>query len=245
MGDGEEPRAHGEPLDAELRHRRAGQGENRLVPTVAVLVAVVAYALLPEDLLFAPRYLIAGVEVVLLVALVASNPRRLVRRTRLSRGASVLLAATVIVTNLVALGMLVRTLTQPDAPAGSLLLGAMQVWLTNVVGFALLYWELDRGGPVARRRLRRDELPPADWRFSQDEVGDNVEEVRATASGESGWVPVFVDYLYLSLTSSSAFSPTDTMPLSTRAKALMGLQATAALLTTLLVIARAVGSFGS
>jgi len=200
-----------DPLDEELGRRRAGQGENRLVPTAAVLVAVVAYALLPEDLLFAPRYLIAGVEVALLVAL----------------------------------GMLVHSLLQPGTSGGSLLLGAMQVWVTDVVGFGLLFWELDRGGPVARRRLRRDELPPVDWRFSQDEVGDNVSEVAATASGTSGWVPTFVDYLYVSLTNSSAFSPTDTMPLSTRAKALMGLESTAALLTTLLVIARAVGSFTS
>ena len=66
-----------------------------------------------------------------------------------------------------------------------------------------------------------------------------------TASERSGWIPTFVDYLYLSLTNSSAFSPTDTMPLSTRAKALMGVEATAALLTTLLLIARAVGSLGS
>ena len=231
-----------DPLDVELKHRRTGKGENRLVPTGAVLVAIVAYALLPENLLFAPRYLIAGVEVVLLVTLVATNPRRLVRRTRLSRAASTLLSATVIVTNLVALGMLVHSLVQPSTSGGSLLLGAMQVWLTNVVGFALLYWELDRGGPVARRRLRRSELPPADWRFSQDENGDNVSEVAATSSEQSGWVPAFADYLYLSLTNSSAFSPTDTMPLSTRAKALMGLEATAALLTTLLLIARAVGS---
>ena len=244
MGTGAE-RETPDPLDEELAHRRAGRGENRLVPTVAVLVATVAYALLPEDLLFAPRYVIAGVEVVLLVTLVLSNPRRLVRRTRLSRTASALLAATVIVTNLVALGMLVHSLTQPGTSPGSLLLGAMQVWMTNVIGFALLYWELDRGGPVARRRLRRDELPPADWRFSQDENGDNVSEVAATASEQGGWIPTFVDYLYLSLTNSSAFSPTDTMPLSTRAKALMGLEATAALLTTLLVIARAVGSFTS
>ncbi len=240
---GPPPEQHGpDALDAELAHRRAGQGENRLVPTAAVLVAVVAYALLPENLLFAPRYLIAGVELVLLVALVVTNPRRLERRTRASRSASVLLAATVIGTNLVALGMLVHSLVRPDTSGGSLLLGAMQVWLTNVVGFSLLYWELDRGGPVARRRLRRDELPPADWRFSQDENDDNVEEVAASASGRSGWVPTYVDYLYLSLTNSSAFSPTDTMPLSTRAKALMGVQATAALLVTLLVIARAVGS---
>jgi len=238
-------RETGDPLDEELHHRRAGQGENRLVPTGAVLVAIVAYALLPENLLFAPRFVIAGVEVVLLGTLVATNPRRLVRRTRLSRATSALLAATVIVTNLVALGMLVHSLVQPQTSGGSLLLGAMQVWLTNVIGFALLYWELDRGGPVARRRLRRDELPPADWRFSQDEVGDNVTEVARTASEHSGWIPTFVDYLYLSLTNSSAFSPTDTMPLSTRAKALMGLQSTAALLVTLLVIARAVGSLTS
>lgn len=234
-----------DPLDDELVHRRAGGGENRLVPTAAILVAIVAYALLPENLLFAPRFLIAGVEVLLLVALVATNPRRLVRRTRLSRTASTLLAAVVIVTNLVALGMLVHSLVRPGTSGGSLLLGAMQVWLTNVIGFALLYWELDRGGPVARRRVRRDKLPPADWRFSQDENGENVSEVAATSSEQSGWVPTFVDYLYLSLTNSSAFSPTDTMPLSTRAKALMGLEATAALLTTLLVIARAVGSFTS
>ena len=235
----------GDPLDEELTHRRAGQGENRLVPTAAVLVATAAYALLPENLLFAPRYVIAGVELALLVTLFVTNPRRIERRTRLSRAVSVGLAALVIGTNLLALGMLVHSLTKPDTAPGSLLLGAMQVWLTDVIGFALLFWELDRGGPVARRRLRRDELPPADWRFSQDEVGDNVTEVATTASEHSGWIPTFVDYLYLSLTNSSAFSPTDTMPLSTRAKALMGLEATAALLTTLLVIARAVGSFGS
>jgi hypothetical protein len=88
-------------------------------------------------------------------------------------------------------------------------------------------------------------MPPADWRFSQDENDDAVTEVAVTASAKSGWIPTFPDYLYVSLTNSSAFSPTDTMPLTTRAKSLMGLQATAALLTTLLVIARAVGSFGS
>ena len=120
----------------------------------------------------------------------------------------------------------------------------MRVWLTNVIGFALLAWEIDRGGPVARRVERRDRLPPADWRFSQDENDDAVAEVAAGVSGTSGWVPTFGDYPYMSLTNSSAFSPTDTMPLSSRAKTLMGLQATAALLTSLLVIARAVGSLG-
>jgi hypothetical protein len=113
-----------------------------------------------------------------------------------------------------------------------------------VIGFGLLFCELDRGGPIARRKLPRKQLPPAGWRFSQDENDDAVVEVAADSSKRSGWVPIFVDYLYVSLTNSSAFSPTDTMPLTSRAKALMGLQATAALLTALIVIARAVGSLG-
>jgi hypothetical protein len=123
--------------------------------------------------------------------------------------------------------MLIARLVVPSTSGGSLLLGAMQVWITNVIGFGLLFWELDRGGPVARRKLPRKELPAADWRFSQDENDDAVVEVAAGSSKTSGWVPIFVDYLYVSLTNSSAFSPTDTMPLTSRAKALMGLQATA------------------
>ncbi|MCU1613420.1 MAG: hypothetical protein JWO98_960, partial [Frankiales bacterium] len=77
---------------------------------------------------------------------------------------------------------------------------------------------------------------------SHDEDADTVIEVAAGSSEKADWIPTFADYLYLSTTNSSAFSPTDTMPLSTRAKALMGVQATAALLTSLLVIARAVGA---
>lgn len=70
-------------------------------------------------------------------------------------------------------------------------------------------------------------------------------EVSRTSSESGGWIPNFVDYLYVSLTNSSAFSPTDTMPLTSRAKMLMGIQATAALLVTLVVVSYAVGSLGS
>ncbi|MBD3784169.1 MAG: hypothetical protein IE926_14680 [Micrococcales bacterium] len=231
-------------LDAELQHRRSGEGEHRLPPSIAVLVAIVTYALLPQPLLVGPRFAIPALEVLLLVAVVSVNPVRLVRQTRWSRWASVGLAVVVIGTNLVALGMLVATLNSDEDP-NRLLVGAVQVWLTNVIGFALLYWELDRGGPVSRHRERRDRLPPAEWRFSQDENAQTVREVKATSSEQSGWVPVFVDYLYVSVTNSSAFSPTDTMPLSSRAKLLMALQATAALVVSLLIVARAVGALGS
>lgn len=86
----------------------------------------------------------------------------------------------------------------------------------------------------------RDELPLADFRFSQDENDAAVGEVSDGASKSSDWVPALMDHLYVSVTNSTAFNPTDTMPLSTRAKLLMAVRSVAALMTSLLVIARAV-----
>jgi len=230
-----------EPL-AEDPPRRTRDGEHRLPPALAVVIAATAYATLPSSILFAPRLVIPVVEFALLIAVLVASPRRLDRRTRWSRGTTMTLACVVLGTNLVTLILLIDKLVSTNPAAGSLLLAAMQVWLTNVIGFALLFWEIDRGGPVTRRILPRHELPAADWRFSNDEDDDSIDEVAASSSRTSGWVPVFVDYLYCSLTNSSAFSPTDTMPLTSRAKMLMGVEATAALFTSLLVVARAVGA---
>jgi hypothetical protein len=223
--------------------RRERQGEHRLPAAIAILVAIVLYALLPEQLLVGPRLVIPSVEIVLLVTVVAINPRRLTRQTRFSRTASLILTGVVLVSNLLALILLVHDLVaNPASDAKALLLAALQVWATNVIAFGLLYWQLDRGGPVSRSQLRREDLPLADFRFTQDEDAGTVVEVAAGSSEKSDWIPTLVDYLYLSTTNSSAFSPTDTMPLSSRAKILMGIQATAALVTSLLVIARAVGA---
>jgi hypothetical protein len=225
--------------------RRDGQGEHRLPPVLAILVAGGLYGSLPDSLLFGPRLLIPALEAVLLVAVVSTNPRRLAKETRLSRYVSLALTAVVLLTNLTAEGLLVHHLVTAGKSSGAvLLIGALQVWATNVIAFGLLYWELDRGGPVARARKKRDQLVLADFRFSQDENADNVVEVADGSSEKSDWVPTLVDYLYVSTTNSSAFSPTDTMPLSHRAKALMAVQATAALIITLLVIARAVSALG-
>ncbi len=228
----------------ELKGRRNAKGEHRLPPAIAVIIAIAAYAALPKSLLIGPRYVIPAIEVALLIALIATNPTRMTRETRWSRIASIVLSSLVIASNLVALGMLVDAMTEKGTAGGPLLIAAGQVWVTGVIGFGLLFWQIDRGGPVARRVNTHADMQPADWRFSQDENHDTVDEVAVSASRNSGWIPTFPDYLYVSLTNSSAFSPTDTMPLSTRAKALMGLEATAALLVSLLVIARAVGSLG-
>ena len=89
-----------DPEKRELSERRTAEGEHRLPPAIAVVVAGVTYALLPESLLFGPRYVIAGLEVLLLVALVVTNPRRMTRETRWSRLASIGLACLIIVTNM-------------------------------------------------------------------------------------------------------------------------------------------------
>jgi hypothetical protein len=226
-------------------NRVGRRGEARVPAAVAVVVAAALYALLPESLLLGPRLLIPLLEAALLVAVLLVRPRRMTAETRLSRIVSLSLAVLIAVTNIAALGFLVAQLVKnKDAEGGALLLAALQVWATNVIAFALIFWELDRGGPVARTRADREELPLADFRFSHDEDHDTVVEVSRGSSKVADWVPTFLDYLYLSTTNSSAFSPTDTMPLSNRAKALMGIEATSALLTSLIVVARAVGALG-
>ena len=225
-----------------LRQRR---GEARLPAALVTLAAIALYTLLPNDLLVGPRFLIPGLEVLLLVPLIAINPRHLTRQTRASRAISLAVVMVIAVANMVALVLLLQKLGSRSVPAGSeLLLAALQVWGTNVLVFGLIYWELDRGGPVARNTTKRELLELADFRFSQDENDDAVVEVARASSKTSDWVPTLVDYVYVSLTNSSAFSPTDTMPLRPRTKLLMGVQATAALITSVLVISRGVSLLG-
>jgi uncharacterized membrane protein len=216
-------------------------GEVRLPAALAVLTAISLHALLPDTLMVGPRFLIPALGVPLLVALILVNPRRLTRETRFSRIASLALVALIGLANGVALVLLLRALVASHVQDGrTLLIAALQVWLTNIIVFGLAFWELDRGGPVARTQRSREQLNPADFRFPQDEDHDAVTEVAARSSRRTGWVPALHDYLYVSLTNSTAFSPTDTMPLTGRAKLLMGLEATSALIVSVLVIARGV-----
>ncbi|WP_316764139.1 hypothetical protein [Streptomyces herbicida] len=228
--------------EARTRHpRHERRGEARLPGVIATLAAIILYLGLPQRLLIAPRYVLPALECLLLVPIVAINPKRLTRQTRVFRVLSLTLVAVIAASNLVALGILVHELVYAGVKDGrSLLVAALQVWLTNIIVFGLAYWELDRGGPVTRTQASRAALPLADFRFSQDENDDAVQEVADGASGSSDWVPTLMDYLYVSVTNSTAFSPTDTMPLSTRAKIMMSIQSVSALVTSLLVIARAV-----
>ena len=131
--------------------------------------------------------------------------------------------------NAIALVALIVSLTALHFKAGGqLLLEAATVWTTNVVAFGLGYWELDRGGP--RRRVLPNPAAP-DYRFPQMENGE---------PDAADWHPRLLDYVYVSFTNATAFSPTDAMPLSRQAKSLMLVEAALSAMTILLVAARAV-----
>lgn len=142
----------------------------------------------------------------------------------------VLVVLTVIMAfNVVALGALVYALVALHLSSpGQLLLEALTVWTTNIVAFGLVFWELDRGGPIRRAMAAP---PPPDFQFPQLENPELA---------EPGWRPRLADYAYVAATNALAFSPTDAMPLSVRAKALMLLESLVSSLTVLLVAARAV-----
>ncbi len=219
--------------------------EHRWPAAGAVVVALLLYALLPSSFLPVVRFSVVALCVVLLIPIVLINPVRMTRQTALSRRLSVALTIVLAVANHVVLVQLVIMLVAAHRDQdGSLLLAAAQVWITNVIVYALIYWEMDRGGPVVRTTKPRKELPLADIRFPQDEDRDTVEEVARGSSVESDWTAGFVDYAYFSLSNAMAFSPPDALPLTPRAKILVGLQALAGYVILVLVIARAVSLLG-
>jgi hypothetical protein len=225
--------------------QRRNPGETRFPAAAAIVVAIALYLLLPNPLILGPRFAVPLLELVLFFPLVLANPRRMTKETKLLRWLSIGLVLLIALANAVALVLLVDQLVHSHTKQGSqLLLGAGQVWVTNMIVFALAFWELDRGGPVRRTRLPRPQVPPADFRFPQDEDHDAIAEVAVRSSAKSDWSPAFLDYFYVSVTNSSAFSPTDTMPLSHRAKMLMATESVSAIMLSVLVIARGVSLLG-
>jgi len=226
------------------RSERTARPELRWPVAFAIVLALALYTFLPSDLFAVQRYIVVGIGVMLLIPLIVINPHRYTRETRFSRVTEVVLALVIVVANQVTLVLLIVKLAQKSDDGASLLLAALQVWVTNIIAFALVFWCVDRGGPVSRTKAPREDLPRADFRFPQDEDAGTVVEVAKGSAEKSDWVPTFVDYLYFSLSNSMAFSATDTMPLTTRAKALMALESAAGFVMLALVIAHAVAQFG-
>lgn len=222
-----------QPLDAApvpAWRRRSQDGEHRWPSIVAITAVIVVQLLLPDRLILHPRWLLPGLEIALAVGLVVSNPVRLVRSHTVLRLGSFGLVAAMTVANAGSAALLVDRLLTGTAghDAKSLIGNGVAIYATNIVAFALWYWELDRGGPVSRMHGDRQHT---DFLFPQ---------MTAPDAAPADWEPAFLDYLYVSYTNATAFSPTDTMPLSRWAKMLMLAQSAIALSTIALVVARAV-----
>ena len=205
-------------------------GESRWPGGIAVAVVIALQLLLPEPLSFGPRIVLPIVELVLLITLVVANPNRFDEESREIRKVSVGLVVVISAANAAALGLLIGQLVQSTSTltGSTLMYSAVAIWATNIVTFGIWYWEIDRGGPI--RRCMADH-PRPDFIFPQ------MENPGVT---DRPWSPVFFDYLYVSLTNSTAFSPTDTLPLTHRAKLLMSLQGVASLATIAILTARGV-----
>jgi hypothetical protein len=200
-------------------------------PQLVVAGAIVLDVSLPEKLTIGPTWLLPSVEGLLLAALLIASPMPGMRHSPMRRRLAVALIGLVSIVNLVSLYLLVHELLHhklAHAKGDRLILAGVVLWVTNVLLFGLWYWELDRGGPIARAT---DPEAIPDFLFPQ------MTEPRYAPPG---WVPELLDYLYVSLTNATAFSPTDTMPLTQIAKVLMSVQSLAALVTVGLVVARAI-----
>jgi hypothetical protein len=224
------------PVISIVRHFRTDleRSDPHWPAQLAALVAIVLYATLPDKLTIGPSWFVPTLEALLLVALVLATPGDEVPGSRMRQRLAVVLVGMLAIATLVALGLLAHLVVEEGAAGHGLVDAAIVLWGTVVLVFALVYWELDRGGPIAR--AHPELARPFDFLFTQ-----STDEGRALAPG---WLPSFVDYLYLSLTTSTAYSPADTMPLSRRAKTTMGIQSVASLVTIGLLVARAVGSLG-
>jgi uncharacterized membrane protein len=220
---------HGGRDAAECVERALFEHERYWHAQVVVAAAILLDLSLPQKLTLGPSWLLPGVEGVLLIGLMIATPNPRVRHSPHRRQFAIALISIVSAVNAWSLALLCHYLIHGgDQNGRRLILSGVVLWVTNVLLFGLWYWELDRGGPV--ERMSTPERYP-DFMFPQ---------LSDPKLAPPNWMPKLVDYLYVSFTNATAFSPTDTMPLTANAKVLMGGQSIIALVTIGLVVARAV-----
>ena len=206
-----------------------GEPESFWPAQVTILAAIGLQFALPDRLTAGPFWLVPGLEAALLVGMFFATPNELEHEHPRRRRLALMLIAFVSAANVYSLLALSKHLLHHQVSQGDrLLISGVEIWLTNFLIFGLWYWELDRGGPG--KRASGDDLPPD---FLYPQMTDDTIEPR-------DWRPKFIDYLYVSLTNATAFSPTDTMPLSAMAKCVMGVQSLVSLVTIGLIVSRAV-----
>jgi uncharacterized membrane protein len=199
-------------------------------PQVVVLAALLLDLALPGKLALGPRWLLPSVLGALLIGLAIAGAHPSARYSQLRRRLAIGLIGLVSAVNVYSLALLSHYLINGSKASGrSLIFSGVALWLTNILLFGLWFYEVDRGGPLARG-TSQEQSP--DFMFPQMAEGRRY--------APEGWMPRLVDYLYLGFTNGTAFSPTDTMPLTAAAKWLMTGQAVVSLWVVVLVVARAV-----
>lgn len=201
---------------------------------VAVLFAICLQLLLPDRFVFGSRYVLIAMEVLLLIAMSFTTPKERIFKSISRRINVLLLIGLTTAANLYSVIEITRQLLQHGHITGGreLVLTSLNIFLTNIIIFALWYWEMDGGGPGEREAAAKYEH---DFLFPQNRNDDYR---------HPDWQPTFVDYLYVSSTNAMTFGPADTKPLSRRAKLLMLTQATISLVAVALVAARAISILG-
>jgi uncharacterized membrane protein len=198
---------------------------------LTILAAIALQLSLPDRLTVGPSWLIPSLEAALLLGMFFASPKELEYEHPRRRRVALSMIAFVSVANIYSLTALSKFLLHNSSKVHNgheLLISGVVIWLTNFLIFGLWYWEMDRGGPG--KRAAGHDLPP-DFLFPQ--MADDTIEPR-------NWRPKFIDYLYVSLTNATAFSPTDSMPLTPMAKSVMGIQSLVSLVTIGLIVSRAV-----
>ena len=209
--------------------------ESRLPPALAILIVLVPVVGLPDHVHVLPiwvSFVAAAAMLVPMAAVTLTQRQGSTAWHRIERTA-ILLVTAVYVSNVVAelADMIGAVALHPaSANAFSLLTSSVAIWIVNVLVFSLLYWQIDRGGPSAR--AGKSNAKP-DWIFAQPPAPEDL---------PPGWRPLFLDYLFLSYTTSAAFSPTDTLPITRRAKVLMMIESAISLLTLVVVVSRAINT---
>ena len=206
------------------------RAERRWPMALAVLVSAAMQFALPNRHVLSPTFIFPTIELLLLVVLMVGDPGRIDRRSTLLRRITLVLVAAMTLDNAAAVVELIAAILRDDRnETGTVLLATgAAIWVINVIAFSLWYWLLDRGGPA--ERAVRSGVAPA-FLFP---------EMQAPEFMRDDWSPEYVDYLYLGFTNASAFSPTDTLPITHWAKVLMFLQSALALVVAVMIIARAV-----
>jgi hypothetical protein len=218
------------------------RSEPRWHASLAVLAAMALYITLPPRLIVGPAWMAPLLILLVLVPLSVLAPRRH-GETRRMRIWSILLIAMVNFFNLASVLLLVGGFFRPEKAAthsaAMILRTGAQIWLTNILVFALWFWELDGEGPDARARFdSATDFRNADFLFPQMQMA--ISGAKSSPCVDASWKPQFIDYLYLAFTNSTAFSPADVMPLSRWAKVLMTVEALISLITIAIVLARSV-----